>query len=212
MRNRVGTWVLLMGYCGGNAIFAPQIEMPDTMTREMFFYSLLILLLIATIVFVILYVKWKFAYKKLLKKSLQRPEQKFELIETASFLDAKGEGAAEERLLKDLYRLFVEEKVFLNQDLSLNELAKRLGVNKATLSHTINMRMNRNFPTLLNEYRIEEAVQLLTDKKTGSYKMEVIGEMCGYRNRQVFHSAFKRETGLTPVQFRELMTNEQERG
>ncbi len=181
------------------------------MTKELFFYSLLLLLLIATIVFVILYVKWRFAYKKLLKKSLQRPEQKFDLIDTASFLEVKGENAAEERLLQELQRLFVDEKVYLNQDLSLNELAKMLGTSKTTLSHTINMRMNRNFPTLLNEYRIEEAVRLLTDKKTGSYKMEVIGEMCGYRNRQVFHSAFKRETGLTPVQFRELMTNEQER-
>ncbi len=186
--------------------------MPDVMTRETLFYLLLFMLLIATIVFVILYVKWRFAYKKLLKKSLQRPDKKFELIEKSSFLDVKGEGAAEERLLKDLHRLFEEDRVFLNQDLSINELAKRLGTNKSTLSHTINMRMNRNFPTLLNEYRIEEAVRLLTDKKAGGYKMEVIGEMCGYRNRQVFHSAFKRETGLTPVQFRKLMTNEQERG
>lgn len=186
--------------------------MQDTMTREVFLYSLLFILLITTIVFVILYVKWKIAYKRLLKKSLRCSEQKFELIETASFLDAKGEGAAEERLLKDLHRLFVEEKVYLNQDLSLLELAKRLGTNKTTLSHTINMRMNRNFPTLLNEYRIGEAVRLLTDKKTGNYKMEIVGEMCGYRNRQVFHSAFKRETGLTPVQFRKLMTKEQERG
>jgi len=48
---------------------------------------------------------------------------------------------------------------------------------------------------------------LLTNNKTSNYKMEVISDMCGFNNRQVFHAAFKKETGLTPNDFRKMASN-----
>ena len=73
-----------------------------------------------------------------------------------------------------------------------------------TLSHVINAYLHQNFSSLLNSYRIKESLKLLGDPQFFHEKMEVIGEMCGYNNRQVFHQAFKKEMGITPNHFRNI--------
>ena len=52
-----------------------------------------------------------------------------------------------------------------------------------------------------------EALRLLGDDQHFNDKIEVIGEMCGYSNRQVFHAAFKKEMGITPTHFRNINKN-----
>ena len=42
---------------------------------------------------------------------------------------------------------------------------------------------------------------MLNDETNKKYTMQAISEMCGYKNRQVFYVAFKKETGVTPTEF-----------
>ena len=177
---------------------------------EFTYLILLAALFFTTVFFLFLYVKWRWKYKQLLKKSLRTSEVSIELVETFSFVADSVDSATENRILNDLYRLFEEEKIYLNSQLTIGELAKLVGVSKSVLSRIINAKAQRNFPTLLNEYRVKEAVRLLKDPKAQNYKMEIIAEMCGYRNRQVFHSAFKRCVGVTPIQFRDMTKTEVE--
>lgn len=146
----------------------------------------------------------------MLRKSLNTTTENFELMDSPSFLGESSGNELEDTLMNRLQEMFENDKIYLYNHLSLSDLAKRLGVSRVLLSRTINTRTQRNFPTLLNEYRVKEAVRLLKDEKTQNYKMEIIAEMCGYRNRQVFHSAFKRCVGVTPTQFREMTKTEAE--
>lgn len=165
---------------------------------------IIIILAILMCLFLALYVKWKVAYRKLLRKSLQSVGESSVLVQTVDFSTLQTGSPSEEKMLVELQKLMEEGKVYLEKDLTIVRIAKQLGTNRATLSHLINSKMNKNFPTLINEYRVKEAVRLLSDPETCNHKMEVIGDMCGYKNRQVFHSAFKKETGVTPNQFREM--------
>lgn len=175
------------------------------------FYILLFLLLFTTILFLFLCLRWRWKYKKLLKKSLHTANAHIELVEKASFAEQVSGNPAEDRILLDLQNLFENEKIYLNPSLTLGDLAKQIGTSKSVLSHTINTKVQRNFPSLLNEYRVNEAIRLLKDNKTQHYKMEAIAEMCGYRNRQVFHSAFKKHVGVPPLQFRDLANKSDEK-
>ncbi len=174
-------------------------------------YLIIAILSIALLVFIGLYVKWRIAYRRLLKKSLVHTERSFDIVETVDFSAVQSELPMENEMLSDLQRLMEQEKIFLQKDLTIVKLAKQLGTNRATLSHLINSRFHKNFPKFLNEYRVKEAIKLLSDEKTGNYKIEVIGDMCGYKNRQVFHSSFKRETGVTPTQYREMESAKESR-
>jgi AraC-type DNA-binding domain-containing proteins len=168
-------------------------------------YQALLLLVTATAVFfIIMFVQSRKAYKRLLKKDLEEQQTSFTFSEKIDFSDVKADDTADQDLIAQLKTMFEVDKVYTDPDLSLNQLAKKMGTNRATLSHVINQYFHKSFPALLNQYRVNEALRLLTEKSSKDYKLEVIGEMCGYRNRQVFHSAFKRETGITPNHFRKV--------
>jgi AraC-like DNA-binding protein len=159
--------------------------------------------------FLFLYLEKQRAYKKLVSKNMQYAQKPIITEKDIYFKTNNIPDNKDKQLLINLQELFEKEKIYLNKDLNIIDLSKQMSTNKNILSKLINTYLNKTFPTLLNEYRVNEAIQLLTDKKTSNYKMEVISEMCGYNNRQVFHSAFKKETGVTPNDFRKLMKNEQ---
>ena len=93
------------------------------------------------------------------------------------------------------------DRLFTDSTITLDKIAKQLGTNRSTLSKAINSGMGVNFATFLNSYRIKEAIRLLNENRAQSYKMESIGRMCGFNSRQVFHRAFKNETGMNLRQY-----------
>ena len=106
------------------------------------------------------------------------------------------------RLLQDLKTKMEDERVFTDCSLTLDKLAKQLGTNRSTLSKAINTNMGVNFSTFLNSYRIKEAIRIFnSDTAHKSYKIESIGQMCGFNTRQAFHRAFKQETGMNTRQY-----------
>lgn len=162
---------------------------------------------ISNIVFLILFIHSRLSYRKLMHKNLETEEKKNALVETASYNIEVVPDEQEQRILRDLQKAMEQGKVFLDPAISIQDLAKRLGTNRTSLSHIINTYLNQNFASLLNSYRIKEAVNLLSDPQHFDEKMEAVGEMCGYSNRQVFHAAFKKEMGITPSHFRNINKN-----
>ncbi len=170
-------------------------------------YIILSVLAMSNILFLILFIHSRWSYRKLMQKSLETEEKKNALVETASFNIEIVPDEQERRILRDLQKAMEQGKVFLDPTISVQDLAKRLGTNRTSLSHIINTHLNQNFASLLNSYRIKEAVNLLSDPQHFDDKMEAVGEMCGYNNRQVFHAAFKKEMGITPSHFRNINKN-----
>jgi len=106
------------------------------------------------------------------------------------------------KLLQALKSKMEDERVFTDCSLTLHKLAKQLGTNRSTLSKAINTNMGVNFSTFLNSYRIKEAIRIFnSDTAHKSYKIESIGQMCGFNTRQAFHRAFKQETGMNTRQY-----------
>lgn len=105
-------------------------------------------------------------------------------------------------LFQNLITLFNEESVYKKNDLNLEYLAKRLNTNVKYISNSIKDQTEMNFNTFVNTYRIEEAKTLLRDSKSDNLTMEAIAEECGFNNQTSFYQAFKRNTGLTPSQYR----------
>jgi len=105
------------------------------------------------------------------------------------------------KLIMALKSKMENDRLFTDSTITLDKIAKQLGTNRSTLSKAINSGMGVNFATFLNSYRIKEAIRLLNENSAQSYKMESIGRMCGFNSRQVFHRAFKNETGMNLRQY-----------
>ncbi|WP_102795879.1 AraC family transcriptional regulator [Bowmanella denitrificans] len=105
-------------------------------------------------------------------------------------------------MLTRLNQLMNDEQLFLNPNLTLAQLAKRLGTNTSKLSQFVNDNLAMSFPHYLNEKRIEHAKSLLLCDTALS--AEDVADASGYNSLSTFYSAFKKFTGTTPAKFRQL--------
>jgi AraC-like DNA-binding protein len=95
----------------------------------------------------------------------------------------------------------MDEEVFIEPDLNLSKLARRLNVQPYRLSKAINVYFNNSFPELILSYRIRKAEQLLTSFSK-FYTIEAIAYESGFNTLSVFYLAFKKAHGMTPAQYR----------
>lgn len=169
-------------------------------------YRMIIMLIIIDLVGLMFffYLEKNRTYKKLVKKNIEWASQERSL-EMASVVESTEQAEVttdkDTLMAQQLMVMFEKEKIFLDDNLNINSVAQRLNSNRNVISRIINSKFQKNFAALLNEYRIKEAINLLSNEEHKRYTMQAISEMCGYKNRQVFYVAFKKETGVTPTQF-----------
>lgn len=91
---------------------------------------------------------------------------------------------------------------FLNPTLTIKELAKDIGMSTTELSLLINKHLKQNFYEFIGSFRIEKAKKVL---KNPEYKKLTILEILyqvGFNTKSSFNTSFKKQTGLTPTQYR----------
>ncbi len=107
--------------------------------------------------------------------------------------------------LKDkLEVLMSNDKPHLNSELRLDNLAELLGISRHHASQIINEYFNSNFFDFINSHRIVEAIELLEVRKK-EVTLSEVGYLSGFNNTVSFNKAFKKNTGMTPSKFRELL-------
>jgi len=93
------------------------------------------------------------------------------------------------------------EAYYADHETSLDSLAEHLGLTPAYLSKLFKGETGRNYSEALTDLRIERAKQLLL---TTNLRTSEVGDRVGYSNPQYFATAFRKATGHTPSEFREL--------
>ncbi|MGC9366431.1 MAG: helix-turn-helix domain-containing protein [bacterium] len=66
----------------------------------------------------------------------------------------------------------------------------------------INESLQQNFFNFVNSYRIEEVKKMLVDEVNSDRTILEIMYECGFNSKSSFNSVFKKQTGLTPSQYR----------
>lgn len=112
------------------------------------------------------------------------------------------------KYMLELLTVMKEEKPYLDPNMTVTKLAKRLGVSKEHISQTINQCFYMNFNQFLNKYRIEEAKERLKDPKESQYVVFKIALDVGFNSKSTFNTAFKKFTGMNPSQYREKYLGE----
>ena len=94
------------------------------------------------------------------------------------------------------------DKLYRNNVLGLNDLSYHIKEDRYKVSQVLNEYFEKNFYSLLNHYRIREAKELLLGQPSLSVK--AIMYEVGFNSKTSFYSAFKKETGLTPNDYRSI--------
>jgi len=150
--------------------------------------------------FVSLFINFVFA-NLLILKNLRLPEME-EVAETHKYEKSPLTLQNKNEILFKLEKLMKQEKLFLNSSLNLGEVAQKLSVVPRYLSQVINEIKGQNFYDFVNSYRIEEAKKILSDPAHNSEKILSVLYECGFNSKSVFNTVFKKNTGVTPSEFR----------
>jgi AraC-like DNA-binding protein len=103
-------------------------------------------------------------------------------------------------LIDKLNRIMESDRLYTDDQLTLHDLADELSITPHQLSQLLNDRLNTNFNTFINLYRINEAKEMLLnnpDKTVLAIALEV-----GFNSKSAFYEAFSRFTGISPQNFR----------
>ena len=92
------------------------------------------------------------------------------------------------------------ERLFLQSELSLRELAQHLNTNTSLLSKTINQVFEMNFNDYINSLRIEEFITSYR-KDSESFTMIALAFDAGFNSTATFNRAFKKAKGQSPKAF-----------
>jgi AraC-like DNA-binding protein len=111
--------------------------------------------------------------------------------------------AQKEALIERIEVLMREEKIFTQLELSIEEVAHRLGTNSKYISQILNEHYRKNFFTFINTLRVEEAQRLLTAGNARKYSIIGIARMAGFSSKSSFNEAFRRIVGMTPSKYLE---------
>ncbi|QGY45714.1 helix-turn-helix domain-containing protein [Maribellus comscasis] len=95
-----------------------------------------------------------------------------------------------------------KEKVFIENELSLAELSKKINIQPYQLSELINRIYGESFFDFINRFRIDEIKSRLNDPASDSYSLLGVAMDCGFNSKSSFNTAFKKFTGQTPSEYR----------
>lgn len=101
-----------------------------------------------------------------------------------------------------LNEMMEKEQIFLDTELSLESLSRKVKIPKHHLTQLFNMKINQTFYQYINSYRINYSCQLLLDEPETN--LEEIAFKSGFNSKVTFNRYFKNLMECTPSEYRQL--------
>ena len=122
--------------------------------------------------------------------------------------DKYAHSTLDQQLSQDLQQKLLayldSDKPYLNQKLSLAQVAEYLSTSSNALSQVINSSMGKTFNDLINEYRLKEVKHKLVDPKEQHKKILALAYESGFQSKASFNRIFKKHEGVSPQDFKRM--------
>ena len=105
-----------------------------------------------------------------------------------------------DELMRQIRLLMEEQKLYLNSELKLNDVADALNTNRNLISSCINSQQGCSFSQFVNSYRVEYAKELIRRKP--DMKISEVWMQSGFSTETSFFRTFKAVTGMTPTEWK----------
>nr|WP_298998812.1 helix-turn-helix domain-containing protein [uncultured Allomuricauda sp.] len=110
-------------------------------------------------------------------------------------------------LFNEVSKLVIDNKLYLEPDLSLSKLSKILGKSAQQISLVVNEHAKQNFNDFINYRRIQDSKKLLLKDENEKYTISSIAFDVGFSSLSSFNGAFKKFEGTTPSSYRKKGTS-----
>jgi AraC-like DNA-binding protein len=109
-----------------------------------------------------------------------------------------------QKLSRQLEKLIIDDKVYLENELSLAQLSEKLKIQPYQTSELISRQYQESFFDLINRNRVDEVKRRLHDPAFSHLSILGVALDCGFNSKSSFNTAFKKFTGQTPSQYRSI--------
>lgn len=99
-------------------------------------------------------------------------------------------------LLARFHRIVVDQQLFLQPQLTITEVADRMGTNKTYISRLVNNSYHMPFPDLINALRVNYTQRYLINHHNAT--QAEVAKACGFTSASALNNTFKKVTGMTP--------------
>ncbi len=111
------------------------------------------------------------------------------------------EGKELDTLKKNLEKLMVDEKIYLNHKLTLLGLAKKLNTSPNNISWLLNNIHQCSFYDYINHYRVQEFIKKVEQGEYQKHTLLALSLDSGFNSKSTFNKAFKAEMNETPSNY-----------
>ena len=109
--------------------------------------------------------------------------------------------------MERLNALMLEDKLFLDSNLSLRALAKHMKLSANQLSHLLNKGVQKNYSDFINSYRLNYFKKRLLKKDAQHLTIVAMAYESGFNSKTVFNTFFKKKEGQTPKSYLKSLEN-----
>lgn len=114
------------------------------------------------------------------------------------------------QLSEQLDLMMTKEQIYLENNLSVDDLANRLGVGAPRLRQFINQNLKyRNFSNYINSFRITDIKNALERTENDHLPILTLALNHGFNSLPPFNRAFKKQIGIPPSEYRKQLQNRQ---
>jgi AraC-like DNA-binding protein len=107
----------------------------------------------------------------------------------------------DEEVLMRIREAMQTDKLYLNPELSLYQLARTINTPAKLVSATINRGTNQTFQAFVNSYRVKEVISRLEAGQQKQLTLLAIAYDCGFNSKATFNRVFREQTGSAPGNF-----------
>jgi len=109
------------------------------------------------------------------------------------------------RLKASLLAIMDSQRPWRDSELTLADLAERLGSTPHKLSEVLNSEVGQTFYDFVNGYRVREVQRRIKAGEARALKMLALAMDAGFASKSTFNQAFKKHTSQTPSDFRQAV-------
>lgn len=110
-----------------------------------------------------------------------------------------------QRVIVRLLEFMEVEKPYLNPELTIQDLAEKINIQKHHLTYIINSGLHKNFFNFVNEYRVEEFKRRVANPNYNHLTLLAIAFDSGFNSKSSFNNIFKNITGQTPSEYKKSL-------
>jgi AraC-like DNA-binding protein len=103
--------------------------------------------------------------------------------------------------VQQIVELMEKERLYLNPELTMPDVARHVGLNSGVVSQCINAGLGLSFNDFINAYRVQAFIQKIEKGEHHTHSLLGVALDSGFNSKNTFNRAFKKKTGMAPSEY-----------